>query len=292
MTLLRISELADRSGVPSSTLRYYERIGLVEPLRRADNGYRMYDEATLDRLAFIGRAKRLGMHLDDVATLVEAWFVGDCEPLQDRLRGFVAGRIGELRLQIAEDSAFERELERILDRLRQGASVTERCGPACGCDTDPLDRTGDGADSAIACSLSDHDLQQRLSDWRRVLATASRTTPGAGGVRVLFDPSPGLIGKIAGLCAAETACCPFFTFNLEITASAVVLTIGAPAGMEDVIGRLFDASAIVPPAESPGGEPRWSVGSHAALEPTCACAPPVSQLDLDGPGLTRQALAR
>src|ERR1700736_610741 len=117
VTLLRISELAERSGVPSSTLRYYERIGLVEPLGRSDNGYRVYDEATVERLAFIGRAKRLGMSLDGVATLVEAWFAGECEPLQDRLRVFVTGRIDELRRGIAEDSAFEQQLERILVRL-------------------------------------------------------------------------------------------------------------------------------------------------------------------------------
>src|SRR5258708_1079281 len=151
------------------------------------------------------------MHLDDVATLVEAWFAGDCGPLQNRLRGFVTGRIGELRLQIAEDSAFERELVRILDRLGKGAKVAERCGPDCGWDTDPLDAAGRGAEWAIAWSLGDHDLRQRLSDWQRVLATAIRTTPIAGGVRVVFDQSPGMVAEVAGLCAAETACCPFFT---------------------------------------------------------------------------------
>jgi len=291
MTMLRISELADRSGVPSSTLRYYERIGLVEPLGRADNGYRMYDEATVERLAFIGRAKRLGMRLDDVATLVEAWFAGDCEPLQDRLRGFVTGRIAELRDQIAEDSAFERELERILDRLGEGASVNERCGPDCGCDTDPLDATGVVGDAAIVCSLGDHDLTQRLAGWRRVLATAIRTTPSAGGVRVVFDPSPELIGEVARLCAAETACCPFFTFNLEITASAVVLTVGAPAGMQDLIGRLFDASGLIPPAATPASQPQSPVGNHAALASTCACTP-AARTNLDSPRFADEALAR
>jgi MerR family transcriptional regulator, copper efflux regulator len=279
MALFRISELADRSGVPSSTLRYYERIGLVEPFGRADNGYRIYDDATLERLAFIGRAKRLGMRLDDVATLVEAWFAGDCEPLQDRLRGFVTGRIAELRLQIAEDSAFERELERILDRLGKSAKVTERCGPDCGCDTDPLHTTGRGAEAAIPCSLGDHDLQQRVSDWRRILGAAIRTTPSALGVRLVFDPSPALIGEVAGLCAAETACCPFFTFNLEIAASTVVLTVGAPAGMEDLIGRLFDVSGLVPPATTPAGQPESSVGPPSAPTSSCACAPAVSRPD-------------
>lgn len=132
MSLLRISELAERSAVPTSTLRYYERIGLVAPSGRAQNGYRVYDEATVERLAFIGRAKRLGMSLDDVATLVEAWFAGECEPLQDRLRGFVAGRISELRHQIADDSAFEQELERIRARLENRLQRGIGVGPTAG----------------------------------------------------------------------------------------------------------------------------------------------------------------
>src|SRR5580693_6312002 len=102
MAMLRISELAEHSGVATSTLRYYERIGLVEPSMRAENGYRLYDSVAVDRLAFIGRAKRLGMSLDDVATLVEAWFNGDCGPLREQLRTFVSGRIVEMRERMAE----------------------------------------------------------------------------------------------------------------------------------------------------------------------------------------------
>ena len=117
MPTLRISELATAAGVPTSTLRYYERIGLVRPRARSESGYRLYDDDSVDRLAFIGRAKRLGMSLDDVATLIEAWFSGECEPLRDQLRAFVSGRIGELRRQIADESAFERQLQRILSRL-------------------------------------------------------------------------------------------------------------------------------------------------------------------------------
>jgi DNA-binding transcriptional MerR regulator len=254
VTLLRISELAERSGVPSSTLRYYERIGLVEPLGRSDNGYRVYDEATVERLAFIGRAKRLGMSLDDVATLVEAWFAGECEPLQDRLRVFVTGRIGELRRRIAEDSAFERQLERILVRLGEGGAVAGRCGPDCGCDTDPLEETGhDSGPPSVACSLAEGEAQRRILEWQQILGIAARTERAVGRLRVVFDPSPAVIAELARLCAAETACCPFFTFDLEITAAAIVLTIGGPAGAEQLIGRFFDlgepASTRSPAAE-------------------------------------------
>jgi MerR family copper efflux transcriptional regulator len=212
------------------------------------------------------------MRLYDVATLVEAWFAGDCEPLQDRLRGFVSARIAELRIQIAEDSAFKRELERILGRLGDSAKRGERCGPDCGCDTDPLNATGtDVALAGIACSLSEPDMQRRLTEWRRALGAAISTTPTAAGARFVFHPSPMLIAELARLCAAETACCPFFTFGLDITASALVLTVGAHPGMEELVGRLIDTSSPLRADPSPA-----SGGLPGAVASTCACTPAAS----------------
>ncbi|HSS08473.1 MAG TPA: MerR family transcriptional regulator [Acidimicrobiales bacterium] len=272
--MLRISELAERSGVPSSTLRYYERIGLVEPLGRADNGYRVYDEATLEQLAFIGRAKRLGMTLDEVATLVDPWFAGDCEPLQDRLRAFVAGRIAELRRQITEDSAFERQLERISVRLSHGRAIPERCGPDCGCDTDLLDAAEPSAGASMVCSLAEGEARRRLQEWRRVLGMAQRAERRVGGLRVVFDPSAGLIAELAALCAAETTCCPFFIFALEITVSAVVLSIGGPADAEDAMSVFFDL--VQPPAPRPVVA---AAGKNAGL----ASTEPVGHFPSGGP---------
>ncbi len=244
MALLRISELAERSGVPSSTLRYYERIGLVTPLGRADNGYRVYDETTLERLAFVGRAKRLGMRLEDVATLVEAWVAGECGPLQDRLRGFVTGRLAEIRGQMTEDAAFERQLERILAGLGPRSDLPQRCGPDCGCDTDPLDVVADRSPAAAVCSLGQQAQQHRLLEWRRTLAGAVNASAVDGEVRAVFDPSTEAAVELARLCAAETACCPSFTFHLDITSAAVVLTV---AGDEELTAGLFEATGTSSP---------------------------------------------
>lgn len=70
MTSLTISQLARRSGVPASTLRYYEKGGVIPPASRSDSGYRLYDEQALARLAFVQRAKALGIELNDLADLV------------------------------------------------------------------------------------------------------------------------------------------------------------------------------------------------------------------------------
>jgi MerR family copper efflux transcriptional regulator len=90
---LRIAEVADRVGISTATVRYYERIGVLPEPRRGDNGYRCYDEHTVERLEFIARAKQLGCTLDEIGELVVAWDGGECGPIQDRLRTVVADKL-------------------------------------------------------------------------------------------------------------------------------------------------------------------------------------------------------
>lgn len=66
---MNIGEIADRSGLPPKTIRYYEEIGLIHPQRR-ENGYRSFREADLHKLAFLGRARALGFSIEDCRTLL------------------------------------------------------------------------------------------------------------------------------------------------------------------------------------------------------------------------------
>lgn len=59
---MRISQFSERSGLSVDTLRYYEKEGLLKPMR-ADNGYRQYSEADLLWVAFIRRLKETAMPL-------------------------------------------------------------------------------------------------------------------------------------------------------------------------------------------------------------------------------------
>jgi MerR family transcriptional regulator, copper efflux regulator len=141
---LRVSELAERAGIAPSAVRFYERAGLLSPAQRAPNGYRVFGESALDELAFIHRAKSIGMSLDEIAGLVAAWPTGECRSLQARMRDFLNSRISQVREQQAELAAFERQLQAVLDRLASRDPDPERCGHGCGCETD-LDLTADGA---------------------------------------------------------------------------------------------------------------------------------------------------
>ncbi len=66
---MNIGDVSARSGLPAKTIRYYEDIGLIKPLRSA-NGYRSFVAADLHRLAFLGRARALGFTIEDCRTLM------------------------------------------------------------------------------------------------------------------------------------------------------------------------------------------------------------------------------
>jgi DNA-binding transcriptional MerR regulator len=67
---VRISELADRIGVAPSTVRYYERIGLIPDPPRTPAGYRAYDDGDATRLLFVIRARRIGLTLEQIAEVL------------------------------------------------------------------------------------------------------------------------------------------------------------------------------------------------------------------------------
>ena len=67
---VRISELADSAGVPTSTVRYYERVGLLPKPERGSSGYRSYDAHAVRRVRFIKRAQELGFTLAEIADLL------------------------------------------------------------------------------------------------------------------------------------------------------------------------------------------------------------------------------
>ncbi len=66
---MNISEVAERAGLPPKTIRYYEDVGLIQPLR-AGNGYRQFRESDLHKLAFLGRARSLGFSLEECRRLM------------------------------------------------------------------------------------------------------------------------------------------------------------------------------------------------------------------------------
>lgn len=65
-----IGQLARAADVPTTTVRYYERVGLVRPQDRSEGNYRLYGDESLESLKFIRSAQSVGFTLDDVKTLL------------------------------------------------------------------------------------------------------------------------------------------------------------------------------------------------------------------------------
>jgi Cu(I)-responsive transcriptional regulator len=66
---MNIGEASERSGLPPKTIRYYEDIGLITPLR-TESGYRSFRTSDLHKLSFLGRARALGFSIDDCRVLL------------------------------------------------------------------------------------------------------------------------------------------------------------------------------------------------------------------------------
>jgi DNA-binding transcriptional MerR regulator len=110
---MRISELAVRAGVPVSTVRYYERIGLLPTPERTDAGYRDYDEDSATRLLFVSRARGLGIGCDQIAELLPAWRGSDCRSARDRIVSLIDEKQAEIAARIAELGAFAAQLQKV-----------------------------------------------------------------------------------------------------------------------------------------------------------------------------------
>lgn len=128
----RISEVASRTGFPTSTLRFYEQVGVISGTERSPAGYRLYDDRAIERLQFISRAKQLGLSLEEITALAELWDADACAPVQDRLIDIVDQKARQVAQQIAELTEFAAQLEEVRTRL-SATAVEGPCTDSCGC---------------------------------------------------------------------------------------------------------------------------------------------------------------
>ncbi|WP_327676661.1 MerR family transcriptional regulator [Kitasatospora sp. NBC_00458] len=108
-----IGEVAAASGLTAHTLRWYERIGLLDPVDRSASGQRRYCDADLHRLAFLGRLRLTGMTVAGMLRYVELARAGD-RTLEDR-RDLLLAHREEVRQQVADLHATLAVLDHKID---------------------------------------------------------------------------------------------------------------------------------------------------------------------------------
>jgi len=110
--LLSIGEVAERAGLQSSAIRYYERIGLLPSAQRR-SGQRRYGEEVLTLLSVIEVSKAAGFTLAEIKRLVSGF--GDEVPASERWRTLAEGKLTELDALAGKVAAMRSVLRRGLE---------------------------------------------------------------------------------------------------------------------------------------------------------------------------------
>jgi len=105
---VRIGEVADRVGVNTRTIRYYEGIGLLPDPDRLPSGYRVYSDDDVDRLRFIRTAQRLGLSLSEISEILG--FRERAEPPCEYVLGVLDRQVDDLDRRMAEMADLRRQL--------------------------------------------------------------------------------------------------------------------------------------------------------------------------------------
>jgi MerR family transcriptional regulator, redox-sensitive transcriptional activator SoxR len=121
MIELSIGQVAERAGLRTSTIRYYESVNVL-PAPRRRGGQRRYDPAVLERLAFIQTAQRLGFSLAEIELLFRQ--PAEETPLSDRWQTLASQKLAEIDGMIRQAASIRRLLTR---GLRCGCSDLHEC---------------------------------------------------------------------------------------------------------------------------------------------------------------------
>ncbi|MCF6232249.1 MAG: Cu(I)-responsive transcriptional regulator [Rhodobacteraceae bacterium] len=109
---MNIGDVSRLSGLPSKTIRYYEEIGLVAPLR-SDNGYRAFRDSDLHKLAFLGRARSLGFSIEDCRNLLTLY--DDTTRASADVKTIARQHLTRIDQKLAELTALHDTLTHLID---------------------------------------------------------------------------------------------------------------------------------------------------------------------------------
>jgi len=115
---LTIGQLARQTGTKAETIRYYEKIGLLQPPLRSDGNYRYYSAQDQRRLSFVRRARELGFSIEQIRELIALGEQREheCSSVDD----VVKAHITDIARRIRDLQALQGELERMIGNCPGG----------------------------------------------------------------------------------------------------------------------------------------------------------------------------
>ena len=110
---MNIGAVADATGLPAKTIRYYESIGLIGPTRRSTGNYRQYESRDVTTLRFVERARRLGFTLKEVGDLLMLW--RDSRRASADVRGLAEAQLRRVDARMQELADVRRSLQELVE---------------------------------------------------------------------------------------------------------------------------------------------------------------------------------
>lgn len=124
--LLKVGDMARKTGKSVRALHLYEEMGLLNPTARSLGGFRLYDESALTRIRWIELLQESGFTLHQIQDLLRAWQSTHYGPdAMKVVRQTFEKRLAEARLAIERYAALEKELLGSLQYL----NTCEQCQP-------------------------------------------------------------------------------------------------------------------------------------------------------------------
>lgn len=113
-----IHELAKKTGLPTHTIRFYEKEGLIDDrfFMRSLNNYRHYTDAAVERLLMIKHGQTAGFTLSEIGTLIQAWDAGELSSEEQML--YIQQKVVQISAQIAGLEQIRLYLTDKLERLQ------------------------------------------------------------------------------------------------------------------------------------------------------------------------------
>ena len=124
--MLKISQLAEKTGLSAHTLRFYEKNGLITASDRSEAGYRFYNEADVRRAEFVKAARNIGFSLDDIAQLLSIQVDKNSHSCQE-VTDITRHKLEEVNAKIDELQSMQTTLSILLDSCCGGPENASHC---------------------------------------------------------------------------------------------------------------------------------------------------------------------